>query len=222
MESSQTKIINFLLYLLGNMFRFLELLRILFSLEHNEAGEDTLTLWVMKKFIASTGPLDLIVRGSDWSLRIVERMTVVESKELYPCLLKGEIIFEDTSLASMGCAIVSYRLPSGRPLAVRSLNNIKIVHSGWGTDSKLSRGPMVNGPGGYGLVLRFLYTGYILLMLVDCPVPLPWFRHSKYGVLPYGRTLSNSEQGLYLHQLRRSWCLLSRLGYFQPGARPAA
>ena len=41
-------------------------------------------------------------------------MTVVESKELYPCLFKGEIIFEDTSLASMGCAIVSYRLPSGR------------------------------------------------------------------------------------------------------------
>ena len=47
----------------------------------------------------------------------------------------------------------------------------------------------------------------------------------------HGRLLSNSEQGLLLHQLRRrlsvtiiraqSSCLLSRLGHFQPGAREA-
>ena len=47
-----------------------------------------------------------------------------------------------------------------------------------------------------------------------------------------GRALSNSEQGLLLHQLRRrlsvtiiraqSSCLLSRIGHFQPGAKEAA
>ena len=50
--------------------------------------------------------------------------------------------------------------------------------------------------------------------------------------LTHGRALSNSEQGLLLHQLRRrlsvtiiraqSLCSLSRLGHFQPGARQAA
>ena len=50
--------------------------------------------------------------------------------------------------------------------------------------------------------------------------------------LTQGRPLSNSEQGLLLHQLRRrlsvtiiraqSACLLSRIGHFQPGAKEAA
>ena len=55
----------------------------------------------------------------------------------------------------------------------------------------------------------------------------------KYFLLHlHGRVLTNSEQGLLLHQLRRrlsvtiiraqSSCLLSRLGHFQPGARQAA